>query len=168
MSITFRCEHCRKEVQAPDDAAGKRGKCPYCKQSNYIPQPVSEDELLPLAPLDEEEERRTAREVEQLRRQESELIAEMGGSGEEAVPLEHREEVKAEDVHHHVVNYCLDMASSRLERAETHVRELKKFGAAGREAVGDFLSGRVIEPALDIIPRELLNGLLTQLNSSLK
>ncbi len=167
MSITFQCEHCRKEVQAPDSAAGKRGKCPHCGQSNYIPQPVSEDDLLPLAPLDEEEECRTAREIEQLRRQESDLIAEIGGR-DESVPLEHREEVKSEDVHHYVVNYCLDMANSRLERAETHVRELKKFGAAGREAVGDFLSGRVIEPALNSIPRELLNGLLTQLNNNLK
>ena len=110
MSITFECEHCRKEVKAPDSAAGRRGKCPCCGQSNYIPAPVSEEDLPPLAPLDEEEERRQAREVEKLRRQESELISETGG-GAEAAPPEQQGDLKPEDVYHHVVNYWLDMGN---------------------------------------------------------
>src|ERR1017187_3310117 len=108
MSITFRCEHCRKDVQAPDSAVGKRGKCPFCGHSSYIPEPVNEEDVLPLAPVDEEEERRHQQEVHQLFEQERDLIAQTGSKPE--APLDQREDVKTEDVHHFVVNYCLDMS----------------------------------------------------------
>ena len=36
--IKFSCEHCGKDnITAPDTAAGKRGKCPACKQVVSIP-----------------------------------------------------------------------------------------------------------------------------------
>ena len=85
MTITFRCEHCHKEVKAPDSAGGKRGKCPHCGQTSYIPSPVSEEDVLPLAPLDSAEERQRRKEIQALLEQERELRAELGG--EESVPL---------------------------------------------------------------------------------
>jgi len=161
MTITFRCEHCHKEVDAPDSAAGKRGKCPFCQQTTYIPLPVSEDEVLDLAPVDEEEERRRQEEIEALRQQERDLIAEIGG--EAAVPLEHREDLAPEDLYHFVVNYCLDMASGKLDRARVDATRLGEFGSLGREAVRDFQNQRVTEPALDQIPEPVLRGFLKQL-----
>lgn len=166
MPITFRCEHCRKEVEAPEAAAGKRGKCPYCKQSNYIPAPVSEDEILSLAPLDEDEERRREAVVRELRDKERALIA---ASGSEPGPgLEQQENVSGEDLHHFVVNYCLDMANSNLERAGTHVEKLRKFGPSGALAVEDFRMGRVLEPTLGDIPDALVSGFLKQLADQLR
>src|SRR3954454_12681367 len=36
--IKFTCEHCGKDnITAPDVAAGKKGKCPACKQVVQIP-----------------------------------------------------------------------------------------------------------------------------------
>ena len=58
MTIAFRCSHCHKDVQAPDAAAGKRGKCPFCGQSNYVPAPVAPADELDLAPVDEAADRR--------------------------------------------------------------------------------------------------------------
>ncbi|MFH1369898.1 MAG: hypothetical protein ABII09_01220 [Planctomycetota bacterium] len=40
MSIRIICEKCGKPVKAPDSAAGKRGKCPFCKNSVQIPSYV--------------------------------------------------------------------------------------------------------------------------------
>ncbi len=37
-SIRFPCEHCGKMVEAPHSAAGKRGKCPFCRESCDIPE----------------------------------------------------------------------------------------------------------------------------------
>jgi len=37
MTIKFHCEHCRRLVQAPDSAGGRRGTCPHCQGSNFIP-----------------------------------------------------------------------------------------------------------------------------------
>lgn len=161
MTITFRCEHCHKDVTAPDSAAGKRGKCPHCGQTGYIPAPVSEDDVLDLAPVDEDEERRRQQEIEALRQQERELIAQTGGGA--SVPLDQREDLTSEDLHHFVVNYCLDMANGRLERAQMHAEKLGEFGPVGRQAVRDFQNQDVDESALEDIPEPVRMGFLKQL-----
>ena len=166
MSITFRCEHCGKDVKAPDSAGGKRGKCPHCRQSNYIPAPVSDDEVLDLAPEDEDYERHRSEEIQALRRRERDLLAE-NADVESAPPLEQRENLAGEDLHHFVVNYCLDMAASNLERAATHVERLRSFGPVGRQAVEDFRKGKAAEPALKAIPKALIDGFLIQLADKL-
>lgn len=37
--IKFSCPHCGKSISAPDQFAGKRGKCPGCQQTMPIPVP---------------------------------------------------------------------------------------------------------------------------------
>ncbi|KPK79736.1 MAG: hypothetical protein AMJ81_12880 [Phycisphaerae bacterium SM23_33] len=167
MTITFRCEHCGKKVEAPDSAGGKRGRCPYCKQSCYVPSPVGDDELYDFAPEDEELERRRRREQEALRQHEQELIAEIGRGEAAPVPLEQREDLQSEDLHHLVVNYCLDLSNSNLERAEVHLQKLKTLGPTATQAVDDFLAGKALEPALDQIPTRVLQGFLRQLRDAL-
>jgi phage FluMu protein Com len=162
MTINFRCEHCGKKVEAPDSAGGKRGRCPYCKQSNYIPAPVSDDDIIPLAP----EEDQPAGDDE-VRQHERALIAELAGGEEAPVPLEHRENLEPQDLYHLVVNYCVDMAESRLERAKLHLAELKKVRQVARQAVDDFLSGKALEPTLDRIPLKILQGFLNNLRNEL-
>jgi hypothetical protein len=165
MSITFRCEHCHKEVKAEDSTVGKRGKCPFCSQDTYIPSPVSEDEILPLAPVDEQEEQRQRDKVKALLAAEHELLSESGQPI--SIPLEHREDISVRDLHHFVVNYCLDMFGGHLERSEINTAQLKSFGALGRQAVDDFLERRELEPALDHIPGRVLQGFLMQLKQKL-
>jgi hypothetical protein len=40
MPITFRCVNpeCGKSMNAPDTAAGRRAQCPFCKQTQEVPQ----------------------------------------------------------------------------------------------------------------------------------
>jgi len=165
MSITFQCQSCRKEVTAPDAAGGKKGKCPFCGEMNEIPLPPEagedDDGLIPLAPIDEEAERREREERRNLYAQEQNLLAESGGTP--PVPLEHRDDLTSEELHHFVVNYCLDMAEGKLDRAQTYVAQLKGFGALGTQAVEDFASGTVDEPALKQIPQPVLQAFLKQL-----
>lgn len=166
MTIKFECEHCRKTVEAPEAAGGKRGKCPYCGQSNYIPAPLGEDDVLPLAPIDEQEDRRSARERHSLIEQERDMLVEMDRHPE--TPLEQREKLTSKDLQHFVVNYCIDAANGNLERAESYVPQLRKFGQTGLQAVEDFISGNALEPAMDFIPRRVLQGFLTKLRDRLK
>jgi len=165
MTIRFNCARCHKEVKAPEEAGGKRGKCPFCGISNYIPLPVSEDEILPLAPLDEEEEKRRQREVEELLRQERELFAEAQKS---QPPPGQKDSADSQDVSHFVVNYCLDMFSGNLRRAEINVESLMKIGQPGLQAVADFLNGKFREDALKTIPPRVLQGFLLQLRDHIK
>ena len=39
MSIRVVCPSCKQTVQAPDNAGGRSGKCPFCQQSIQIPMP---------------------------------------------------------------------------------------------------------------------------------
>jgi hypothetical protein len=166
MSISFKCEHCHKQVEAPDAAAGKRGKCPYCQESVYIPAPVKDDELLDLAPIDEEEERRLERERRLLHEQQKALLLETDRKVVE--PPDEKEGASAADVEHLVVNYCLDMVNGKLTTADAHAKKLRGFGAAAQEAVANFISGKSIEPALAKIPGRLLQGFLTELRDKLR
>jgi phage FluMu protein Com len=165
MAITFKCEHCHKKISAPESVGGKQGKCPFCKESTYIPMPVSEDELLDLAPIDDEEEQEHKRLVEELRSQERELIANTGGL--DAIPLSEREDLSSEDLHHFVINYCIDMARGDLARAKQPVAELKRFHKLGVEAVKYFQIVQGDEPALAHIPPPVVQGFLKELAGKL-
>ena len=166
MPISFKCEHCGKQIEAPDSAGGQRGRCPYCKQSNYIPSRVSEEEIYDLAETDEEDDKRAAAERAQLREQELSLLSEMDRPGA-APPLETKENLQAGDVAHLIVNYCLDQADGNQERAEAHAAQLRRVGGVARAAVDDFISGRTIEAALDRIPAKALQGHLNKLRQAL-
>ena len=165
MTIKFNCEHCRKEIQAPDAAGGKRGKCPFCGTSNYIPAPVGEDDVIPLAPLDESEERQRQKEIQDLLNQERDILAETGGQPK--APEEDNGSSSKQALHDLVVNYCLDMHSGKIERAATHAEALRDYGPAAVRMTDDFMSGKEIEPALATMPGGLLQGFLRKLKQSL-
>jgi len=166
MSITFRCQYCRKEIKAPDTAGGKRGKCPFCGESTYIPSPVSEEDLLPLAPLDEDEERRRRQQIDTLYEQERELIR-LSARGP-VEPLEERQNLTSADLHHFVINYVLDMARGNTEAADAQVAKLRRFGALGPEAVDDLAGGKAREPALDALPKRVRANFLAELRAKLR
>ena len=166
MTITFTCEHCQKEINVADSVGGKRGKCPFCKAGICIPMPVSDDEILDLAPLDEEEERNRQKLESELWAQDRDLIAHTGGA--ETAPLSERDDLSSEDLHHFVINYCIDMASGNLERAYKHADELRSFGKLGAEAVKYFQIVQGAEPALAKIPPPVVQGFLRDLADRLK
>ena len=160
MSIRFVCDHCGKEIKAPDGSGGRRGKCPYCHQSCYIPAPVSDDELLDLAP--EQDVPVADQEREALQEQERKLISEMTGAT--SVPLEERDDLTPEDLHHLVANYCMDTFNGKLEAAEAQVDQLSRFSNMAQDAIGDFLQGKAeIPSAIRSIPAPVLEGFLKTL-----
>lgn len=126
-----------------------------------------DEDIIPLAPIDEAEEQRRAEHLRKLRELEAPLRAESAPLP--TVPLEHRENLTSADLEHFVVNYCLDAHNLHRERLDLHVRKLRRFGELGREAAYNFLEGRSSEPVLrEIDPDDLkhfLNDLLEQLGA---
>jgi hypothetical protein len=163
MTIRFRCEACNKTVEAPDSAAGKQGKCPYCGHSCYIAAPVQDEDLIPLSPMDDDGPTRTEDELKELERQ---LLHEM--SGEPDVPLEHKDDLKSEDLHHLVVNYVMDLYGGNIERADAVAQKLKMFKFTAIEAAQDFQRGKVTEDALKAVPPRVLKGFLAALVEKLR
>src|SRR5438876_12367462 len=50
MPQTYRCPHCSKPLQVPDDALGKPLRCPTCKQLFSIRAPVRQPAVAAAAP----------------------------------------------------------------------------------------------------------------------
>ena len=187
MPIKFECTECHKIVTAPDAAGGKRGKCPFCGNLVDIPAastaaavppppppppppPAAEeddDDLIPFAEIDEDEERKLAQERKALYAQEQGLLDAMAPS-EDSVPVEQREDLSSEDLHHFVVNYLMDMFEGNLTRAGMHADKLRSLGFAGIGAVDDFLEGKADEPALGHIPAPIREGFLRELKARVK
>jgi len=99
MVIKFHCENCGHKVQAPDEHGGKRGKCPFCDQSIYIPSAPQENSEIPLAPLSDEDEqtRESERRDAAAMRLELERMAEdrtLDAEPKKATPDEIRKRMK--------------------------------------------------------------------------
>jgi len=60
MTIRFRCEKCSKIVKAPDNLAGKMGKCPGCGVTVHIPPSEAAGQLDNAAPAPTERPTATA------------------------------------------------------------------------------------------------------------
>lgn len=176
MSIEFHCDHCARLIRAPAEASGKRGKCPYCHQSVYIPTPPENIEEIPLAPLDETEEMTRRRLDEERKRIEAQLRAERRPPAEEGRGSAARGGASgsstagaaASEVHDMVVDYLLLMRNSELVQAEAVLANLLKNRQLAREVV-DRMAADAVPPAeLAEVPPALFQGFLKNLRSQLR
>jgi hypothetical protein len=174
MGIELHCPKCTKLIRAPDDAGGKRGKCPYCQATVYVPTPVSDDDVIGLAPIDAEEKRREA----ELRREALQYAASLDratdetpdrGKAEPAQPPAASPPVPAGevvDIGVEVSAFIGAMRDSKLDEADQVVEKLKNAGLRARDYVQGLL---VDEMPLEIenVPPPLMKGFLKTLLSRL-
>jgi len=155
MSVELHCPKCGKLIRAPDDAGGKRGKCPYCKETVYVPSPNPEHEEIPVAPLDEEEiehERELRREaISYAAALDHETATDAGegtGSGrrDAGSALDPGETI---DVDYEVEAFVLAMRDSKLDAAERIIKKLMKARIQAR----DYIQGVL----MDEMPRQFEN-----------
>ena len=125
-----------------------------------------DDDIIPLVPLDPEEEQRRLELRKELAELGRELIASTGENV--VIPLEHRENLSAADFEHFIINYCLDMYRGHPEKTYPYVKTMRKHIDFGREALENFRSGKTTEPALNIIPKEKLEELFNKLAGQLE
>ena len=169
MGIEFHCPKCAKLIRAPETAGGRRGKCPYCKDSVYIPKPASELDEIPLAPVDPEadaEDRRLREEARQLAtaidREEpgkydtDEPPAPSGGS----VPLPRDFDSDVADL---VRDYLVAMVESDMGRADTATRQLKKQQHAAKQYLKQLMTGEIPPPEIGKVPEPVYTGFVRQL-----
>ena len=169
MSIDIHCPQCEKLIRAPDNAGGKYGKCPYCETKVYIPA-LDEGGEIPLAPLDEEEERRERELIRESVRyaaafdKESDKLppegaAPRGGGGRQVHEPPPGEVI---DIGDEVEAYVMAMRDSKLDDAERVIRTLKSAGARA----ADYVEGLMLDPApppLGNVPKPLMMGFLKSL-----
>jgi len=175
MSIELHCPKCSNLIKAPDNAGGKHGKCPYCQNKVYIPTPATEDDVIPLAPVDVEAERR----AEKMRAESSRYAATVshagdvpdadstggfGGDGAVGVPMDAGEVV---DVAEGVEQFIYAMRDSKLEAADQVVAQLKR----NAKKATDYIDGIMVDatpPDFEGLPKPLVHGFLKTLKGRLK
>ncbi len=153
MSIELHCPKCQKMIRAPDNAGGKRGKCPYCKNAVYIPMPPDEAGEIPLAPIDEVEKQ----EIEKLKKESTQFAVAIDHAKEPAVDDDDTDvpagggEPAGEvfDFGAEVEDFVCAMRDSKLDEAEAAAARLKRSSTEARDYVQGLL--------LDELPRTYEN-----------
>jgi phage FluMu protein Com len=170
VSIEFHCNHCDKLVRAPDSAGGKRGKCPYCKQSVYVPMPAEEVDEIPLAPLDDADDAERQRldaeadELAEALRREREIPGEPRGTGGLRGSGVARPEPRMPvDIEPKVVDYVIALKDAQLEEAQALVPEIRRAGDAAKETVQRLMMDEMPPAGLEDVPTPVLRGFFRKL-----
>lgn len=181
MAIEFHCNYCGKQVKAPDEAGGKKGKCPSCQKVLYIPMPESEIEEFDLAPIDETEEQRKRQMEEQALATQRALLKEKQAAPEGATPkgghvdlpappppLDMGEEtVISEDVEFLIIEWVRSMADGDLGDADRSMMQLRKDKPAAKQKVTNMAMQELPPAALEDVPRPVLNRYFKMLRDQL-
>ena len=174
MSITFKCEHCGKKIEAPDAAGGKWGKCPGCKSKVYVPSKEAEAEgELKLAPLDAEEEKRRKQMLVEEARLRQEIMEETDVPEEGMQAKREQNEQKAgalsdAEIEVGIISYLRQMADGDLEEAERTAKPLILSGKKTLKILERIALSEIPGPEIADIPRNVLAGLIKGLREKFK
>lgn len=175
MNIQFHCDSCGKLVQAPPSAAGKRGQCPYCGKSVYIPPPQEELSELPLAPEDTQDEQRQAELLAERRRLDRILEQEKADDEEDeprtppaaSTPHAPGSGAPEDDLEETVIAYLVAISKSNLDRAESLLPALQRHGNEVRTIVERLAADQIPPQAMTGVPPAVYQGFLKRLRGQL-
>ncbi len=182
MAIEFHCNYCGKMVRAPEEAGGKKGKCPSCEHVLYVPMPDDQVEELDLAPIDEDEERRKRRMEEQALQAERALLhdreppsgdAAQGPVNEAPLPptppplAESEAPASAEDIEFLITDWVRSMADGDLGDADRTMLQLRKNKEMARQKVDQIAMADPPSSSLQDVPRPVLNRYFKMLRQQL-
>ncbi len=179
MAIQFHCEHCGESVAAPDDTGGTRGKCPHCQRKIYIPMPEEEESgELPLAPLDQEDERRRLEARREATRLQQELLQEQSAPGEPKKPRRDGLSatgaknvpvaLPAKELNRLIVQFVEAMGGGNLDQADKLAAKLSPHKSQATILLNTMSSEELSAYGLPVLPRPVLMGFLSQLRMKLQ
>ena len=164
MAITFHCSHCGKKVEAQDSAGGKWAKCPACHNKIYVPN-LKADEELKLAPIDESEEERKQRLMDEthqltqdilLEREAPEAATGFGGA---------TAEISDKELTKNIIVYLRQMANEELDEAQITVDSIVAYSRQAVKILDKIAVSEMPEPELADIPPHVLSGLIRNLRT---
>lgn len=174
MPIKFHCSHCGKMVKAPDEAGGKRGRCPSCKESVYVPLPADADDAIPLAPIDAQQEQVDARARAESSRAAAALDHEDRIPPEGAMPTRSPETAAAIPTVEAIANvgklierFVRSMRDSKLDDADRIANQLRADRRRTKAAVQQLMLDEIPPASLGDIPPALVKGFLKNLQGRL-
>ena len=175
MSIAIHCEHCGKKIEAPDNAAGKWGKCPACHNKVYVPS-LDNDEELKLAPVDESEQKRQQELLAETNKLRQDILSENEEPPETAealpeisppadIPDTPPSDLSDKNLTINIISYLQYMANGDLERAEILFSPIAACGSRTLQIIDKIALADIPEPELANIPPQVLSGLIRTLRN---
>lgn len=167
--IEFHCPQCDRLIKAPEGSGGKKGVCPSCGRTVYIPTPSDELEPYDLAPVDEADQRHQAQlEAEALAQQQA-ILHERGDldSAGDTPSARSQPADSKEDPRQMIISYLLAMSESRLDDAQRVVDQLRRRKKAARKALDELGMDSLPPEELAGIPEPVRRGFLKSLASQL-
>ncbi len=168
MTVTFHCEYCGKKIEAPDSAGGKWGKCPACHNKLYVPD-LSEGEELKLAPIDESEEARRKRLMDETSKLSEDILREKEVPGEsadvEAEVMVWPAEISDEQLEKNIIGCLHQMAEGQEEAAKRSRGLIASYGKRSIKILDKIALAEIPERELAGIPQQVLSGLIRELRS---
>ena len=165
MSISFKCQRCKKKIKSPDKNGGKYGQCPHCNYRCYIPMPPDENEPeLKLAPIDEEEEVQYGEMMRKTYDLTQNILHERADAEPDDAPqgaMDEKELIKS------IIMYLRMVTDGRLDQAERMAAKIKPYAPAAKQILKKIARAERTEPELADIPPKLLMGLIKNLNDAL-
>jgi len=172
--IQFHCEHCGKKISAPDASGGRLGKCPYCKQSCYVPMPRDQVDEIPLAAEDPDEEKHRQQLIRETQRLQAQLLdhqeeppvsgsAGKGGSaGRGAASPVPQPVVSLDDL---IGRYISAMVKGQLAAADQFASSIVSQGKKALQRIDDLAMTGLADPELQSVPANVVAGFFRQLRS---
>lgn len=168
MSITFHCEYCGKKIEAHDSAGGKWGKCPACHNKLYVPDLSANDEELKLEPIDESDEERKKRLMDETRMLEQEILREREIPDESAEPVTTSpSQMTEEQLTDSIIDYLQLMAGGELDQARQLAKPIISCGGRTLKILDQIALSEIPEPRLADIPQQVLSGLIRTLHAKI-
>jgi DNA-directed RNA polymerase subunit RPC12/RpoP len=170
MSISFHCEHCGKRIQAPDTAAGKKGKCPACHNQVFVPPAEMGDDELKLAPINESEIEREKRLIAESFKLRQSILSETAepDEGKGVKPAKPAAIADDKKVTAQIVTYLKLMVNGDIDKAERIANGIKSFGDQAADILDQIAYGEKSLDELEDIPQQVLFGMIKELQEKLR
>jgi hypothetical protein len=172
MAVIFHCEYCGKKIEAPDGTGGKWGRCPACHNRLYVPD-FSSDEELKLAPVDESDEAKQKKLMDETHKLqedillEKEIPAESDESAESAEVMVLPLGISDEQLKKNIINYLLQMSQGQEEQAETTISLIVPCGQRAEEILDRIALAEIPEPQLADVAPQVLSALIRELRGKI-
>jgi len=180
MAIEFQCKHCGKQIEAPAKLAGKRGKCPKCRNTVVIPESEPEDDgPLRLKPLDSEDEQERQRlwsetyNITQTVLNERALPEETPIESDSSLdPTDISYMISAtpmdtEEIKQNILKYFQLLVQKDVEQASQYEQLILPHGDEAIEILDNMAFNDLPEPELADIAPHVLSGLIRQLRAQI-
>jgi len=165
MPIKLHCDHCGKEIKAPDTAGGKWGKCPACHNKLYVPRPAADDEELKIAPLDESEVQKQQQLMAETFRLTRDILQEQNTPEPPAAPGGPAPEISEQQLTEYIVRYLRQMVDGRLDEAQRTAERIVPHRRKATVILDQFAKSDAPDPELEDIPKQVLSGFIRNLRT---